>query len=101
MDFKGRIEKSQLSFDEKHPVILPNCHVSLLLVRFHHVLLKHAGVGMLVVSVRNHYWVIGLRRLAKQVDALACEQTIVLSPEVRVCETPPFSITGSDHTGGC
>ena len=37
------------------------------LVRFQHVLMKHAGVGFICVSLRNQRSTVGLRRLAKQI----------------------------------
>ena len=52
---QGRLQMAQLAFEEKYPIILPKCHLSFLLLRFHHRLLKHAGVSTMVVSVRNHY----------------------------------------------
>ena len=40
---QGRLQFSALSHAEKHPIILPRCHLSVLLTRFQHRLLKHAG----------------------------------------------------------
>ena len=106
---KGRLQRSELGYEEKHPVILPKCHLSLLLVRFQHQLLKHAGVDTLVVTMRNQFWIVGLRRLAKQVkrqclscqkvDAPVCKQQMAPFPEHRVTRAPPFAVTGVDHTG--
>ncbi|KAJ8032042.1 hypothetical protein HOLleu_25452 [Holothuria leucospilota] len=64
---KGRLQLSELSYEEKHPVILPKCHLSLLLVRHQHKLLNHAGVDTLVSTLRSGYWIVGLRRQAKRV----------------------------------
>ena len=41
---RGRLQFSDLSFNEKHPIILPKSHLSWLLVQFQHCLMKHAGV---------------------------------------------------------
>ncbi|XP_014675866.1 PREDICTED: uncharacterized protein LOC106815855 [Priapulus caudatus] len=64
---KGRLQFSNLDYESRHPVILPQCHVSKLLVRFQHVFLKHAGVSTLVSTLRGSYWIVGVRRLAKTV----------------------------------
>ena len=40
---KGRLEKSDLSFDSKHQIIIPRGHLSKLVIRFHYQFLKHAG----------------------------------------------------------
>ncbi|KAJ8029569.1 hypothetical protein HOLleu_29000 [Holothuria leucospilota] len=41
---KGRLQMSNLPYRERHPIILPKCHLIFLLVHFMHILLKHAGV---------------------------------------------------------
>ena len=106
---QGRLQQSTMDYGTKHPIILPKCHFSLLVVRFQHVLLKHAGVVTMLVILRNHYWIIGVRRLAKQVkkdcvpcrrvDAPACRQRMAPLPVHRVQQAPVFSTTGVDHAG--
>ena len=71
---KGRLQLSELSYESKHPIILPRCHLTMLLVRFQHKVLKHVGVDTLVTSLRNAYWIVGLRRLVMQVkrECVSC-----------------------------
>jgi hypothetical protein len=64
---KGRLENADLSFESKHPVIIPSGHVAKLLVQFQHIFLKHAGVGTIVSTLRGSYWILGVRRIAKTV----------------------------------
>ena len=52
---RWRLQHSGLSFEEKHPIILPQCHVSLLLFRYHHVLAKLTGVETVITVVRSHW----------------------------------------------
>ena len=61
----GRLQNSDLYFDTKHPLILPNCHISKLLIRFAHIHLKHAGVDTLLTFLREKYYILGVRRIAK------------------------------------
>ena len=106
---EGRLQFSHLSFDEKHPILLPKCHLAVLLVRFQHVLMKHAGVSMMITALRKCYWIIGIRRIAKRVkktcascqrqDAAACSQPIAPLPPERVNPAVPFAVTGLDHAG--
>lgn len=107
---QGRLQMTEaLSYEEKHPIILPRCHVSLLLVRFQHTLMKHAGVSTLLSCLRDKYWIIGLRRLAKSVchecvscqrhDSRACSQTEAPLPRDRIQRSAPFSVVGVDHAG--
>ncbi|KAJ8018051.1 hypothetical protein HOLleu_44175 [Holothuria leucospilota] len=105
---KGRLQLSDLSYDEKHPVILPKGYFSWLLIRSYHLKLKHAGVESLVSNLRNRY-IVGVRRLAKSVkrncapcqrlDALPCNQTAAPLPPERVQQSPPFSVIGMDYGG--
>ncbi|XP_068245362.1 uncharacterized protein [Palaemon carinicauda] len=106
---KGRLEYSDLCYESKHPIILPPSHIVKALVHFQHVLLKHAGVSTLMSTLRNSYWIVRLRRLAKAVcrecascrrqDSKACRQPVAPLPELRVKSAPPFTVTGLDYAG--
>lgn len=106
---KGRLQHSELNYDSKHPIIIPNCHVAKLIVQFQHKLLKHAGVHTLMSTIRHSYWIIGLRRVAKRIckecvackrfDSRPCSQPAPPLPELRVKPTFPFAITGLDYAG--
>jgi hypothetical protein len=106
---QSRLDFSSLSHDEKFPVIVPKGRLAELIVLFQHQLLKHAGVSLLISSLRNSYWIVGLRRLAKRVkrqcfqfqklDSRACDQPMGPLPEQRVQQAAPFSVIGMDHAG--
>ena len=55
-----------LLYDEKHPILLPKCHISYLLVKDQHELMKHAGVNTLITAVRGKYWILSLKTIAKK-----------------------------------
>ena len=61
----GRIQLSELAYESKHPVILPRCHCSWLLVKFVHIFKKHACVEVMITYVRKDYEVFSLRLIAK------------------------------------
>ena len=98
-----------LSYDEKYPIIVPKCHVALLLVRAQHNALKHAGVKMLISVIRDKYWIVSLRPLCKKVvnhcvvcqryDSRLLDQSTAPLPENRVAKSPPFAIVGLDNAG--
>ena len=106
---QGRLQFSELSYEEKHPIILPDSHLSLLIVRSQHHRMKHAGVSTMVTALRSSYWIVGLRRLAKRVkrecipcqkqDARSCCQPMAPLPALRTNRAPPFSVTGLDYAG--
>ena len=105
----GRLQNSDLYYDAKHPLILPNCHMSKLLIRFSHIYLKHAGVETLLTFLREKYYIVGVRKMAKltvkyciacqKQDAKPCNQEGGPLPEDRVKKASPFSVTGVDYAG--
>ena len=105
----SRLQLSDLSHEEKHPIILPKGHLSLLLVRHQHVLMNHAGVSTLVTSLRDSLWIVSVRPLAKQVvkSCVACRRqearpynaVVAPLPADRVKSVCPFSVTGVDFAG--
>ena len=105
----GRLQYSDLSYDSKHPILIPKSHLAVLLVRFQHQLLKHGGVDVLLTSLGNQFWIVGARALAKQVkkwcllcqkqDAVASSQLAAPLPTVHVRPAEPFAVTGVDRAG--
>ena len=106
---QGRLDFADLSDEEKHPIIIPKSHLAMVIVRFQHQLLKHAGVKSLMNSLRSSYWILGARSLCKQVrracvscrklDAPPCTQAVAPLPTERVSKSSPFDVTGLDHGG--
>ena len=93
-----------LLYDEKHPILLPKCYV-----KKRHSLLKHAGVNTLITSLRNSFWIVSVRTMAKKIckqcfdcqrqEARPVEQAVSPLPGDRVKRSLPFSVVGIDHAG--
>ena len=94
----GRLEKAPaLLFDEKHPILLPYCHITYLVVKDQHELMKHAGVNTLITAVRGKYWILSL--IAKKIfkvfincqrqESRPCQQFLSPLPEDRIKKIPP------------
>lgn len=62
---RGRLENSNLPYDVKHPIILPECHLSVILVDAFHTLYLHAGPTLLSNILRQRFWIIGGRQLIR------------------------------------
>ena len=62
---KGRLQNAEIADDTKHPISMPKCHISTLLVRFQHIFLKHAGVKSMVTSLMEKFHIFGVVKLAK------------------------------------
>jgi len=67
----GRLQNAPVSFDLKHPIILPhNHHVTDLIIRHHHNKLHHVGASHTWTALRQRFWVIkggvAVRRVLRQ-----------------------------------
>uniref|UniRef100_A0A182NT30 Integrase catalytic domain-containing protein n=1 Tax=Anopheles dirus TaxID=7168 RepID=A0A182NT30_9DIPT len=106
----GRLSKSLLPEDTKHPLVVPNGHplAFLLMDHFHKVCL-HAGPQRMLSTSRQRYWIIGGRNIARRIyyQCLTCfrarpssSETLMADlPSTRVTPGRPFSITGIDYCG--
>ncbi|KRX79222.1 hypothetical protein T06_14238 [Trichinella sp. T6] len=62
----GRLRRSTLPPESKHPIILPNNHpVTELLIKDHHVRQMHAGANQTLVAIRTKFWIIRARNAVK------------------------------------
>lgn len=106
----GRLRNSQFEFRKKHPVVLLSKHplTKLIFISEHNRLL-HAGPQMLLASIRERFWPILGRNLAKKVvhECVVCfrakprvSNAIMGNlPRNRVSPSPPFHSTGVDYAG--
>ncbi|XP_017484693.1 PREDICTED: uncharacterized protein LOC108373331, partial [Rhagoletis zephyria] len=105
----GRIERATLSYNIKHPIILPKHHVSRLIVEDLPKMYLHVGVNELFVIVRQRYWIIGARNIIRSV-VYQCKQCFILRkqtsaqrmadlPAVRLEPARAFLNSGCDFAG--
>jgi hypothetical protein len=106
----GRLHKSLLPEDMKHPIVLPSkSHVTTLIIRFVHEQLGHAGRNHVLSKVRENYWVINgntaVRRVlgrcvtCRKQQSPMCEQQMADLPKDRISPALPFTYTGVDFFG--
>ncbi len=76
LGIRDRLENAELSCDCKHRIIINKFHLAKQLVKFHHLFLKHAGVSAIVSTLREKFWIIGIRRVAKSVirECVRCQR---------------------------
>ncbi|XP_036346966.1 uncharacterized protein LOC118756302, partial [Rhagoletis pomonella] len=106
----GRLKNSTLSFDAKHPIVLPHSHpfVHSLITHYHRKNL-HAGAQTLLNIIRDKFWVVGARTTIRQVihSCIRCyrlrpivtEQLMGSLPTCRIMPSYPFETTGVDYCG--
>ncbi|XP_038064113.1 uncharacterized protein LOC119734635 [Patiria miniata] len=107
----GRIRKADMSFEFKHPAILPRRHhVTSLIIRHFHELAAHQGRGTTTNAIRsNGFWILGCSAaVATQIsNCVRCrklygkvqEQRMANLPDERLQPAPPFTFSGVDYFG--
>ena len=107
----GRLSKSNLSYEEKHPVILPgNSHLTQLIIDDCHKQIGHGGQGMTTNCIRSQgYWVTGCRKvvstyiyncvICRRLRAKTETQKMADLPKERTEPSPPFAHCACDVFG--
>ena len=107
----GRLQRSSLSFDSMHPIILPKNHpVSYMLITWYHQETSHSGRGTTLNQVRSAgYWVISANSMTRSIisKCVRCrmlrgklgQQRMADLPIDRVSAAPPFTYCGVDMFG--
>ena len=106
----GRIEYSDLTEEEKHPVILPSrSYIVKLIVEDIHRRQLHAGINQTLICVRDKYWILRGRQIVRAVvkSCLTCRKVNPVRlqvqqaplPRDRISESTPFETVGIDFTG--
>uniref|UniRef100_A0A2A4JM97 Uncharacterized protein n=1 Tax=Heliothis virescens TaxID=7102 RepID=A0A2A4JM97_HELVI len=111
MRVNGRLQYSDLPYDTKCPILLQsNHHFTKLLFEYEHKRLFHAGPQLLLASIRDSYWPIRGRNLARSCyrKCVRCcrlkGQTVTpvmgnLPPQRLQAEGFPFQNIGLDYAG--
>ena len=107
----GRLKYSDLSFEAKHPAVIPpNSEVANMIIDHFHQRCHHQGRGITMSEVRSHgFWVIGLGHLVKRVirSCVICqrlrgkpiEQKMADLPVDRLSPGPAFTGVACDCFG--
>jgi len=107
----GRLQNSNLPFEEKHPIILTKTSVlSKLIINQCHMQVQHQGRGMTIAEARSlGYWIIGVNRLTssiihscvicRRVRAEPVKQKMSALPAERITPSPPFTAVATDCFG--
>lgn len=105
----GRLEKSHEAFGTKHPILLPKSTLQELIAQREHLRQMHAAPSLLLASLRQNYWPISGRNLARKIvrSCITCvrarpkplEQIMGDLPAHRVTYERPFYATAVDYAG--
>ncbi|XP_056636636.1 uncharacterized protein LOC130445135 [Diorhabda sublineata] len=106
----GRLKHSNYSFDKRHPILINSKHhFSKLLFLQEHERLLHGGPQLLLSTIRENYWVISGRNLARKTvkncvkcfkfNAKTIQPIMANLPRDRTNPSSAFSIVGVDYAG--
>ncbi|XP_031617636.1 uncharacterized protein LOC116337338 [Contarinia nasturtii] len=106
----GRIERSELNYEMKHPVIVPHgSRLAKLIADYAHRITKHGGVQQMTQFIRQNYWIPKIRDLLRSIvhKCIVCVrlnarmQTQLMAdlPAERTQVGKPFINTGVDFAG--
>lgn len=110
MRVRGRLEYSGLSYNERHPIILPErSHFSNLLIRYTHQILCHAEYNVMLRAIRQGFYTTRLKNILRKCirECKPCtiykhhfqKQIMAALPPERVQFSLPFTYTGVDFAG--
>lgn len=106
----GRLENSLYTYNKKHPLLLSCKHpLTKLIFTSEHIRLMHAGPQLLLASIRDEFWPIGGRNLARSIThnchrcfrmrAQTVNPIMGHLPGQRLQPGYPFQTTGVDYAG--
>ena len=105
----GRLDRADLSYDAKHPMILPGKHrVTEMIILHYHFANGHVGPYQLLAETRQRFWIVNgvssIRRVLRRCNAILGEEITAALPAVRVPSDNhqliyPFAAVGIDYFG--
>lgn len=107
----GRLSRSSLPIESKHPVILPKkSNITDLIMDSIHKTVGHSGRNHMISHSRRQYWIINVNSAARRIinKCIICKkhrgkvqmQKMADLPKERVLpDEPPFSRVGMDYFG--
>ncbi|XP_071640002.1 uncharacterized protein [Temnothorax longispinosus] len=109
-EWGGRLKHALLTYDEKHPIILPaSSRLTKLLIEAYHKRVLHGGTQLTLSALRQRFWIPRERAaVSRHIHrCLPCVRWRAASPnqlmgdlpEPRVTPARPFQHTGVDYAG--
>lgn len=107
----GRLDRASISFDAKHPIIVPNKHhIADLIIQHYHQMEGHSGARQVLATIQQEFWILQGRSRIRWLlsKCVPCRRRYappgqqvmapLPSPRVTALESP-FTSTGVDYFG--
>jgi len=94
----GRLKNSQLSYNNRHPTLLPKNHqLTKLIILQEHINSLHAGLQGTIAAVRQNFWPHAIRSIARKVirQCIICFRCKPLISEAKMGMLPSPRVTPS------
>ena len=107
----GRLDRASVSFDLKHPIILPHTsHLTNLIVLYCHCITGHSGANMTLNQLLQRYWILRNTAVVRRVlnfcmlcrrryEKPGAQKMADLPPSRLQIDTHPFAYCGIDYFG--
>lgn len=106
----GRLRNSNLSYNQRHPIILPGrAHITKIIIQHAHEMTMHSGTNATIAFIRNSFWILKARNTVKavlqkcmrcaKVNSRSLKQIMADLPTPRVAISRPFAHAGIDYAG--
>ncbi|XP_074038691.1 uncharacterized protein [Leptinotarsa decemlineata] len=106
----GRLKYSDITHEQKHPILLPSTHIfTTLVIKYTHSKYCHPGLQTLHFILSQRYWIISPRKTIRRIiskcykcfrlNPKPVQQPMGNLPKCRISELKPFSHVGIDFCG--
>lgn len=107
----GRLQKTNLSYEQKHQIILPTTHhLTMLIINDAHIRSEHGGIQLTMNIIRKKFWILHTRKAVKNIlnKCICCfkfkknnalNQIMASLPSQRLLIARPFTNVGVDYAG--
>ena len=100
MRLRGRLRRSELSFQTKHPMLLSAKHpLVILMLKQAHADNNHEGTEYVRNVLQQEYWIMGLRNALRSIkhQCIQCRKVSTQPLQPQMADFPKERLTGTNH----